>query len=123
MYNPDNIFAKIIRNEVKTEKLYEDEHVVAFNDINPSAPVHVLVVPKKEYISFDDFSERASDYEIANFFRTVRKIAKDLEVDKSGYRLITNHGSDAAQTIKHFHVHILGKKFLGPLVMGDTHHK
>lgn len=122
MYDQNNVFAKILRKEIPCEKIYEDEAVLAFKDINPSAPVHILVITKKEYLSFDDFVEQAQDKEISYFFKTVQKIASSSGLVKSGYRIITNHGDDGCQTVPHFHLHILGKKKLGPLIVGDTHH-
>jgi len=118
-YDTNNIFAKIIRGEIPCDKIYEDENTFAFHDISKAAPVHVLVVPKGEYVSFDDFSQNANESQIASFFKSIRKIAAQLGVDKTGYRLITNHGSDASQTVPHFHVHILGGKPLGGLLRDD----
>ncbi|AIL65373.1 HIT-like protein [Rickettsiales bacterium Ac37b] len=116
-YDNNNVFARIIRGELNTQKIYEDENVLAFNDISPSAPVHILVVPKKiGYISFHDFLEKASSKEISIFFKTIQKIASLKELDKNGYRLVTNIGSDALQEIFHFHVHILAGKSLGPIL-------
>ena len=114
-YNTQNIFAKIIRGELPCKKVYESEDAIAFHDITPSAAVHVLVIPKGEYTSFDDFMEGASQEIAHRFFSQVREIAHKLGLRQSGYRLITNHGEDACQTIGHFHVHILGKQALGPL--------
>lgn len=119
-YDKNNIFAKIIRGEIKAQKIYEDELVLAFNDISKASPIHVLVVPKGEYENFSDFNNKASDQEISHFFRKVTKIAKDLNLDNSGFRIITNNGSDAHQTVKHFHVHILAGKKLGPLLSSDN---
>lgn len=107
-YDSNNIFAKIIRGEIPASKVYEDEKILAFHDISRSAPVHVLVVPKGEYISFADFSSKAPAQEIVDFFRKLGEIAASFGLDDSGYRLVANHGSDASQTVPHFHVHILG---------------
>jgi diadenosine tetraphosphate (Ap4A) HIT family hydrolase len=115
-YDQNNIFAKIIRGEIPANKVYEDDSVVAFHDVQPAAPTHILVIPKGEYISFDDFIHKASKQEIAEFFLVVRTIARDFGVKESGYRLITNHGADAEQSVPHFHVHLLGGKKLGPLL-------
>lgn len=120
MYDKNNIFAKIIRKEIPCKLVYEDNEVMAFHDISGSAPVHVLVVPKGEYISFDDFSAIAKPEEIGGFFAKVGKIARDLAIAKTGYRIVMNHGSDASQTVAHFHVHILGGKKLGGLHGGDN---
>jgi histidine triad (HIT) family protein len=116
MYDKNNIFAKIIRGEIPCTKVYEDETILAFNDITPSAPTHILVVPKGEYISLHDFSIKACDLEIAQFFRKVTSIAESLNLEKNGYRIITNHGSHAHQSVPHFHVHILGGGPLGGLL-------
>lgn len=121
-YDKNNVFAKIIRAELKCDKIYEDETVIAFHDLHPAAPVHVLVLPKGEYKSFHDFVAQDDAGLVAHFFKTVREIARDLGLAESGYRIIMNHGADAAQTVDHFHVHILGKRPLGPLVTGDVHH-
>jgi len=123
MYDSNNIFAKIIRGEIPSEKIYEDEVALAFNDVNPSAPAHVLVIPKKQYTSFNDFTINATPEEIGQFFKAVQKVASILGLQESGYRLIMNHGKHANQTVEHFHVHILGGKYLGPLVVGDEFHK
>lgn len=118
-YDQDNIFAKIIRQEIPADIVYEDRHILAFNDIAPAAPTHVLVVPKGEYTSFNDFSQHASADEVAYFFLKVQEIAESLGVHETGYRLITNHGKDASQSVPHFHVHILAGRALGGLVPGD----
>tara|TARA_B100000989_G_scaffold194067_1_gene146431 strand:- start:274 stop:648 length:375 start_codon:yes stop_codon:yes gene_type:complete len=118
-YDSDNIFAKIIRGDIPCDKVYEDESVLAFNDISPAAPTHILVIPKSSYMSFDDFARQAGAEEVSNFFTTVQTIADKAGLSGSGYRLITNHGSDASQTVPHFHVHILGGKPLGGLIPGD----
>ncbi len=119
-YDKDNIFAKIIRGEIPATKVYEDEKVVAFQDVAPATKVHILVVPKGEYVSFDDFVMKASATEIAYFFKTVRSIANEHGLVETGYRIITNHGRDACQSVPHFHVHILGGRFLGGLIPDDV---
>ena len=108
MYDKNNIFAKIIRKEIPCKIIYEDSEVLAFHDISAVAPVHVLVIPKGEYTSFDDFAVVAEPEIVGRFFAKVRNIAHDLGVDETGYRIVTNHGPDASQTVHHFHVHILG---------------
>jgi histidine triad (HIT) family protein len=118
-YDKNNVFARIIRGEIPCAEVYNDDYVLAFRDMHPAAPVHVLVVPKGEFTSFDDFTTKADGETIVRFFATVRKIANDLGVSESGYRLITNHGPDASQTVPHFHLHILGGRPLGGLVRGD----
>lgn len=123
MYDKTNLFAKIISGEIPSTKVFEDDMVIAINDRYPAAPVHILVMPRGEYISFHDFSIKATPVEIAHFFQAVHEIAEKLGLETSGYRLIMNHGSDASQTIPHFHVHLLGKKRLGPLISGDIYHQ
>lgn len=115
-YDPNNIFAKIIRGEIPCAKVYEDEHVLAFKDINPKAKVHVLVLPKGEYISMDDFGQNATPEETKAFFKAVSHIARELGVEEQGYRIIANHKPFSGQEVYHFHVHILGGQPLGPLV-------
>ena len=118
-YDNSNIFARIIRGVIPSDTVYEDEKVIAFNDISPAAPVHVLVLPKGEYVSFDDFAAHAPAQDIAHFYAAIQKIAADKGLQKSGYRLICNHGPDASQTVPHFHVHILGGAALGGLLASD----
>ncbi len=115
-YDRDNIFAKILRGDIPANTAYEDDAVLAFHDITPAAPVHVLVIPKGEYVSFDDFMQQAGAEKVAAFFTTVQQVAARLGVDRTGYRLITNHGADASQSVPHFHVHILGGRALGELL-------
>jgi len=115
-YDTNNIFARILRGEIPCKKIYEDAHVLAFHDINPQAPTHVLVIPKGAYVSFDDFSANAPDAEIAAFVRAAGQIARDLGVAESGYRILANHGVDAHQEVPHFHVHIFGGRKLGRLI-------
>ncbi len=119
IYDKNNLFAKIIRGEIKSNKVYEDEQVLAFDDISKAAPTHILIVPKGEYINFNDFVTKAKPSEITNFWQQISEIAAKLGLDKQGFRLITNNGTDAHQTIEHFHVHLLGGKKLGPLLTGD----
>ncbi len=116
MYDKDNVFAKILRGEIPTDAVYEDDYALAFHDISAQAPVHVLVIPKGEYESMDDFSENAPPEELAGFFAAVGKIARDLGVAETGYRLIANHGADSHQEVPHFHVHIMGGRALGPML-------
>jgi histidine triad (HIT) family protein len=115
-YDKNNIFAKILRGEIPCKKLYEDEFALAFEDIAPAAPVHVLVVPKGEYVSFDDFATNAPAQQMKGFFSAVQAVATKMGVAENGYRIITNHGADASQTVHHFHVHILGGRSLGGLL-------
>lgn len=115
-YDDDNIFAQILRGTIPNRTVFEDDHVLAFHDVNPQAPVHVLVIPKASYVSFCDFSQRADPAAIAHFFQSVGTIATQLGLDTGGYRLITNHGAHSRQEVPHFHVHILGGGPLGALV-------
>lgn len=115
-YDKNNVFAKIIRGEIPAKKVYEDENTLAFHDLYPATPTHIIIIPKGEYISFDDFIHKASKQEIAEFFLVVRTIARDFGIKETGYRLITNHGADANQTVPHFHVHLLGGKKMGHLL-------
>ncbi len=117
-YDNNNIFAKILRGEVPCEKVYEDEEVLAFHDAFPKAPVHVLVIPKGEYISFDDFTEKAGIEAVGNFFKRVGEIARDVGVAEEGFRLIANTNVNGGQEVPHFHVHILGGKKLGTMLAG-----
>ena len=115
-YDDSNIFARILRGEIPCDKVYEDDHVLAFNDINPQTPTHVLVIPKGAYASSDDFAEKASDAEIAALVRAVGKIARDRGLVEPGYRILANHGRDANQEVSHFHIHIFGGKPLGRMI-------
>jgi histidine triad (HIT) family protein len=116
-YDDNNIFARILRREIPSTIIYEDEHVFAINDINPQAPIHILVMPKGKYVSFDDFSERASNAEIAALTRATGRIARDAGVGETGYRLLLNHGPHSHQEVPHLHIHILGGRPMGPLVV------
>jgi len=115
-YDKTNIFAKILRGEIPCNKIYEDEHALAFFDITPAAPKHVLVIPKGDYASFNDFAAHAPQSLVQGFFAAIQKTAAICNLEESGYRLITNHGPDAAQTVHHFHVHILGGIAMGHLL-------
>lgn len=115
-YDQNNIFAKILRGEIPCKKVHEDDHVLAFHDIGPKAPVHILVIPKGPYVDIADFGARATADEIAGFFRAVSKIAAEAGVDHSGFRTIANTGLNGGQEVPHFHVHILGGSALGPMI-------
>lgn len=115
-YENNNIFAKILRGEIPNKTVYEDEYVLAFHDISPQAPVHILVIPKGKYISVADFGEKASAEEITGFWRAVAKIAADQDLPGTGFRTIANTGINGGQEVPHFHVHILGGKKLGPML-------
>lgn len=115
-YDDQNIFAKILRGEIPNKTVYEDEHVLAFEDINPHAPVHVLVIPKGPYTDIHDFNSRASDIEIIAYTRAVPKIIEKLELEKDGFRVIANCGVNGGQEVPHYHCHILGGRKIGPMV-------
>ena len=115
-YDDSNIFARILRGEIPCNKVYEDDHVLAFHDINPLAPVHILVIPKGAYVSWDDFSERAPAEEIAGLVKAVGKIARDEGLVEPGYRLLANVGGHSGQEVPHLHVHIFGGRPLGPML-------
>jgi histidine triad (HIT) family protein len=115
-YDENNLFAQILRDEIPSNKVYEDEHVLAFDDINPLAPTHILVIPKGPYVSWDDFSAKASDAEIAGFVRAAGKIAREAGLVESGYRLLANVGLNSGQEVPHLHVHIFAGRPLGPML-------
>jgi histidine triad (HIT) family protein len=115
-YDESNIFARILRGEIPCSKVYEDEHALAFNDINPQAPTHILVIPKGPYVSWDDFSARASADEIAGFVRAVGGVAREAGLVQPGYRLLANTGLNSHQEVPHLHVHIFGGRALGPML-------
>ncbi len=115
-YDDDNVFAKILRSEIPSDKVYENEWAYAFNDIAPQAPTHVLVIPKGRYVSWDDFSARASDEEIAGYVRAVGKVARAAGLVEPGYRLLANVGAHGGQEVPHLHVHLFAGKPLGRMV-------
>ena len=115
-YDDGNIFARILRREIPCQPLYEDSFALAFADLKPQAPVHALVIPKGRYVSAADFGANGSDAEIAGFARAVAKVARQLGVEASGYRLISNAGPDSHQEVPHYHVHIMGGGALGPML-------
>lgn len=112
-YDPDNIFARILRGEIPARRVYEDDFALAFHDIAPQAPVHVLVIPKGAYVSWDDFSATADDAEIAGFVRAVGHVAREHGLVAPGYRLLANIGGDGGQEVPHLHVHLFGGRPLG----------
>lgn len=116
-YDTNNVFARILRGELPAKKVHEDEHVLAFHDIAPKAPVHVLVIPKKPYVSMDDFTREAGPEEVGRFFKAVGEIARKLGVDRDGYRVILNTGGHGGQEVPHIHAHILAGRPIGPMVM------
>ncbi|MGC1269221.1 MAG: histidine triad nucleotide-binding protein [Croceibacterium sp.] len=115
-YDPSNIFAKILRGEIPCNKVFEDDWALAFHDIAPQAPVHVLVIPRGEYVSWDDFSTRAGAEEIAGFVRAVGHVARSLGLVEPGYRLLANVGADGGQEVPHLHVHLFGGASLGRMI-------
>ena len=115
-YDRNNVFARILRGELPCTKVYEDAHVLAFRDINPQAPSHVVLIPKGEYVSADDFSATASEAELASFMRAVAKIAAAEGIAGDGFRLIANIGRHGHQEVPHFHMHIVGGRELGPML-------
>jgi histidine triad (HIT) family protein len=115
-YDDSNIFARILRGELPSSQVYEDEQVLAFNDIHPLAPTHILVIPKGPYVSWDDFSEKASDEEVAGLVRAVGKIARDAGLVEQGYRVLANVGVHSGQEVPHLHLHIFGGRPLGPML-------
>ena len=114
-YDKNNIFAKILKGDIACQKVYEDAHALAFHDIHPKSPIHVLVIPKGEYTCFDDFIKFGSDVEIMGFFKAVQKVSGLVGILEPGWRLIANSGSDGGQEVPHFHVHLLGGKSLGEI--------
>ena len=115
-YDDQNVFAKILRGEIPCRKVYEDDWALAFHDINPQAPLHVLVIPKGAYVSWDDFSAKAAAEEIAGFVRAVGHVARELGLVEPGHRLLANVGQNGGQEIPHLHVHIFGGGPLGPML-------
>ena len=115
-YDDNNIFARILRGELPAKTVMESEHSLAFHDINPLSPIHVLVIPKGAYVSWDDFAAKASDAEIADFTRTIGKVAAMVGADQQGYRVLSNVGKRGGQEVPHLHVHIFGGAPLGPML-------
>jgi diadenosine tetraphosphate (Ap4A) HIT family hydrolase len=115
-YDDQNIFAKILRGEIPSKRVYEDAFAIAFHDINPLAPTHLLVIPTGPYVSWDDFSARASDAEIAGFVRAVGIVAREAGAVEPGYRLLANVGLNSGQEVPHLHVHIFAGRPLGPML-------
>ncbi|EHH67386.1 histidine triad nucleotide-binding protein [Gluconobacter morbifer] len=115
-YDPDNVFARILRKEIPARTVYEDDFALAFQDIAPKAPVHILVIPKGPYVSIADFGAKASPEELTGFWRAVSKVAEEQGLTEEGFRLISNSGINAGQEVPHFHVHLFGGAVLGPLL-------
>jgi len=117
-YDDQNIFAKILRGEIPSNRVYDDDFAIAFHDINPQAPTHLLVIPKGAYVSWDDFSARAGDAEIAGFIRAVGTVARAAGLVEPGYRLLANIGQNGHQEVPHLHVHVFGGRPLGAMLAG-----
>jgi len=115
-YDDQNVFAKILRGELPCKKVMENEHVLAFHDINPLAPVHVLVIPKGAFVSWDDFSIEASEAEMAAMIRAIGEVARMVGADTQGYRVLSNVGKRGGQEVPHLHVHVFGGQPLGPML-------
>jgi diadenosine tetraphosphate (Ap4A) HIT family hydrolase len=117
-YDTNNVFAKILRGEIPCKKVYENEHALAFHDIHPQAPVHVLVIPKGHYVGMDDFAHDATPAEQAALIRAIGETARLLGLDKGGYRTLSNFGTDGHQEVQHLHFHIFGGRRLGRMLEG-----
>ncbi|AXJ95834.1 MULTISPECIES: histidine triad nucleotide-binding protein [unclassified Sphingomonas] len=115
-YDDQNVFAKILRGEIPSNRVYEDEWAVAFHDIAPHAPTHILVIPRGPYVSWDDFAAKGSEAEIVGFVRAVGIVARQLGLVDGGYRLLANIGRDAGQEVPHLHVHLFAGRPLGPML-------
>ena len=115
-YDENNVFAKIIRKEIPCELVSENASAIAFNDIEPRAPIHVLIIPKKNYSNYHDFAANATQKEIIDLHNLITRIIEEKKLKNSGYRLITNSGSDGNQEVKHLHFHLLGGQNLGPMI-------
>jgi histidine triad (HIT) family protein len=115
-YDDSNIFAKILRGDIPNRTVYEDDFALAFHDINPQAPVHILVIPKGRYVSWDDFTSAASDAEVTGFIRAVGHVAREAGLAAPGYRLLANTGGHGHQEVPHLHVHIFGGKQMGAML-------
>ena len=115
-YDKENIFAKILRSEINCQKVSENEYALAFLDINPQAPIHILIIPKGEYVDFYDFTQNGSSLEIKFFWNLVKEVIKNKNISDTGFRIIANSGDDGNQDVPHFHIHLLGGKNLGRMI-------
>lgn len=115
-YDDSNIFARILRGEIPSKKIYEDEHVLAFHDAFPKAPIHALVIPKGKYLNIDEFNAKATDEEILALYRAIPKVVAELGLAEKGFRTIANTGADGGQEVPHFHIHIVGGKTIGKMI-------
>jgi histidine triad (HIT) family protein len=116
-YDDGNVFARILRDEIPSQRIYEDQWAIAFHDVRPQAPVHVLVIPRGRWVSLADFCAGASEAELVGFWRAVARVAKDLGLEAPGYRVLANVGEDASQEVGHFHVHIFAGRKLGHMLV------
>ena len=116
LYDQNNIFAKILRSEIPCNKILENENSLAFSDINPQATIHILIIPKKPYLNFHDFTKNASLIEVESFWKLVNDVIEYTAVDEEGFRIITNSGKNGNQDVPHFHVHLLGGNNLGRMI-------
>lgn len=114
-YDPNNIFARILRKEISCKPVFEDDHVLAFHDINPKGPVHILLLPKGEYINFHDFVSNAKPEVVSHFYQIAGQLCHEYDLTESGYRVIANTGQNGGQEVAHFHVHLIGGRKLGPM--------
>lgn len=119
-YDKNNIFARILRKEIPADIIYEDEYAIAFHDINPKAPIHILVVPKGEFVSFFDFSEKAPPKLMIGFTKAVHRVIQSLELQDKGFRILSNHGVHGGQEVPHYHVHIFGGRPLGRMISQEA---
>lgn len=119
-YDDGNVFARILRGELPCNRVYEDEHALAFHDIRPLAPMHVLVIPKGRYVSMADFTAHATDAEIAGFFRAVGTVARDMGLEAPGYRMLSNAGAFGGQEVPHLHIHLFSGRALGPMLVSTS---
>lgn len=115
-YDPNNVFARILRGEIPCKTVFENEHALAFHDINPQTPTHILVIPKGAYVDMDDFTATASDAEVAGLFKAVGEVARQAGAVADGYRILSNCGSDAHQEVPHLHVHVFAGRDLGGMI-------
>lgn len=118
-YDDSNIFAKILRGEIPNKTVLDEKHVLAFHDVSPKAPVHILVIPKGNYIEIADFSANASDEEKAALFTSINMIVEEFDLKEEGFRCIANTGINGGQEVPHFHIHIMGGRHMGPMVLEE----
>lgn len=119
-YDQNNIFARILRKEIPAQVVYENDYALAFYDINPQAPLHILVIPKGEYGDFSDFASKASSHEIMEFTKAIQAVIHQVNLEEKGFRILSNQGLDGGQEVPHYHVHILGGRPLGPMIQKEN---